>query len=323
MRRPLRIAITTGDQDGIGTEVVAKALAHLKPQAGVQFFLWRSPQCPNAHLRKIDSQFKRLTVATWPEALRIPFRSHKEILDINSLLPPAQWVEISAKAALFGNLDALATAPLSKISIQQAGFKDIGHTDILKRVTRAENVFMAFFGARFHVVLATGHLPIKKISEALTADCLEKAIRAANEIRPLLGKSQMKRPVAVLGLNPHAGEGGLIGEEEARVIIPTIENLRKSGIAIVGPLVPDAALFKANWTAYSVFVAIYHDQGLIPFKMIHGQSSGVHVTLGLPFVRTSVDHGTAKSLFGKNKANAASMKEALEWAIRLSKERVS
>jgi 4-hydroxythreonine-4-phosphate dehydrogenase len=307
----------------VGSEVVAKALARLKPRRGVQLFLWRSPKCPTKHLRLIDSQFKRTTVSSWHEAMRIPFTKSKELIDINSVLPAAQWVELSAKAAMMGNLDGIATAPLSKTSIQQAGLQDIGHTDILKRISRSAHVHMGFVGSKFSVVLATGHIPIQTVSEQLTRERIEAAIRSAQELRSILPKSVGKLPLALIGLNPHAGETGLIGHEEQDVLNPLLEKLKAGGVDIDGPLVPDAAFLKPNWTRYSVYVSCYHDQALIPFKMIHGQTSGVHITLGLPFVRTSVDHGTAKSLFGLNKANASSMIEAIDWAIRLCQERMT
>jgi 4-hydroxythreonine-4-phosphate dehydrogenase len=316
---PLRIAITTGDADGIGTEVAAKALAKLRPKAEVSFYLWRSARCPKSHLILIDRSFKRVTVNSWPEALKVPLDSPKILVDINSNLPPPMWVEITAKASFFGHIDAMATAPLSKTAIAAAGMKDIGHTDILKRVTQSKNLFMAFVGDKFNVVLASGHLAIQDVPKNLTSERLELAIRAAAELKVLLPKSFSAKPIAVLGLNPHAGEEGMIGKEEQEIHIPIIAKLAKAGTKVDGPLVPDAAFFPVNWKKYSVFVASYHDQGLIPFKMIHGQESGVHITMGLPFVRTSVDHGTAKDLFGKNKADASSMRLAIEWAIRLGR----
>ena len=148
-----------------------------------------------------------------------------------------------------------------------------------------------------------------------------KAVRAADELRKVLDKKQMSRPIAILGLNPHAGEQGLIGSVENRIHAKVLETAAEEKLNVDGPLVPDAAFFPKNWSKYSVFVANYHDQGLIPFKMTHGQESGVQVTMGLPFVRTSVDHGTAKDIFGKNKADPRSMLQALEWAIRLKKNK--
>ncbi len=323
MKKPLRIAITTGDVDGIGTEVAAKALARIKPRAGVAYYLWRSPRTPARHLSIIDRHFRRSTVTSWPEALKAPIESPKTIIDINSNLPPPIWVEMTAQASHFGHIDAMATAPLSKTAIVSAGLRDIGHTDILKRLTGVESLFMGFIGDKFNVLLATGHLPISGVASRVSAATLEKAIRAADDLRRLLDKKRATRSLAVLGLNPHAGEEGLIGDEEKGVHRPVIAKLRKTGFKIEGPLAPDAAYFPANWKEYSVYVANYHDQGLIPFKMIHGQESGVHITMGLPFVRTSVDHGTAKDIFGKDKADESSMRLAVEWAVKLAKARAS
>jgi 4-hydroxythreonine-4-phosphate dehydrogenase len=317
VKKPLRIAITTGDVDGIGTEITSKALAKLKPQMGVGFFLWRSPRCPPKHLHLIDRSFKRITVNSWPEALKVTPASHKEIVDINSNLPAPIWVETTAQAGQFGHIDAMVTAPLSKTSIVAAGLEDIGHTDILKRVSKSKELFMGFIGGKFNVLLVTGHIPISSISTHLTQSRLENAILAADQMRRVLEKKRVNKPLGLLGLNPHAGENGLIGSEEIKVHKSALNFALDRKINLEGPLVPDAAFFEKNWSSYSVFIANYHDQGLIPFKMIHGQESGIHLTMGLPFVRTSVDHGTAKDLYGKNKADASSMTLAIEWAIRL------
>lgn len=314
---PIRIALTTGDADGIGTEVTAKALAKLKPRAGVHFFLWRSPRCPSKHLSLIDRHFKRVTVNSWPEALKVTSTSHRQLIDINSNLPPPVWVETSAQASHFGHIEGMVTAPLSKTAIAAAGLKDVGHTGIFQRVTRTQDVFMGFIGDKFNVLLATGHIAIPQVSAELTPQCLGRALLAADQLRQVLDKKLASRPLGLLALNPHAGEEGIISSVENTVHIAAMEAARERGLKVKGPLVPDAAFFKANWTRYSVFVANYHDQGLIPFKMIHGQESGIHVSMGLPFVRTSVDHGTAKDIFGQNKADARSMRLAIDWAIKL------
>ena len=319
MKTPLRIAITTGDPDGIGTEITAKALAKLKPQTGVTFFLWRSPRMSKRDLALIDRSFKRITVNTWADALKAQPSSHKEIVDINSNLAAPLWVEQSAQASHFGHIDAMVTAPLSKTAIHAAGMADMGHTGILKRVSKTKELFMGFIGDHFNVLLATGHLPINEVTETLTESRLMKAVRAADEMRKVLDKKQRTRPIALVGLNPHAGEQGLIGHVEEKIHAKVLAAAAEEKINVEGPLVPDAAFFQKNWDKYSVFVANYHDQGLIPFKMTHGQESGVQVTMGLPFVRTSVDHGTAKDIFGKNKADPRSMLQALEWAIRLKR----
>ena len=318
MKTPLRIAITTGDPDGIGTEITAKSLAKLKSRPDVTYYMWRSPKTPKQHLHLIDRAFKRITVNTWPEALQVKIKSPKELVDISSNLPAPIWVETTAQAAHFGHLDAMVTAPISKTAIKAAGLEDMGHTGILKRVSRSKELFMGFIGDEFNVLLATEHLPISEVTEALTSTRLEKALVAADQLRAVLSKKISARPLALLGLNPHAGEEGMIGASELKVHSKALEFAAEKKIAVEGPLVPDAAFFRKNWKKYSVFVANYHDQGLIPFKMIHGQESGIHVTMGLPFVRTSVDHGTAKDIFGQNKADPRSMTQALQWAIRLS-----
>ena len=257
---------------------------------------------------------------SWPEALKATVSSHKEIIDVSTHLPPPIWVEMTAQASHFGHISGMVTAPLSKTAIASAGLSDIGHTDILKRVSRTKELFMGFIGDHFNVLLATGHISVEEIHEQLTSARLEKAIRAANRLRLVLNKKQASHPIGLLGLNPHAGEEGLIGPTEKKIHYPLVEKMRAEGFKIDGPLVPDAAFFPKAWPTYSVYVANYHDQGLIPFKMIHGQESGIHITMGLPFVRTSVDHGTAKDIFGKNEANPQSMTLALEWAIQLCRE---
>jgi 4-hydroxythreonine-4-phosphate dehydrogenase len=243
-------------------------------------------------------------------------------VDISSNLPPPLWVETTAQAAHFGHIDGMATAPLSKTAVSSAGLQDLGHTGILKRITKSKDLFMGFIGDHFSVVLATGHVPIERIATELTANRLTAAVKAAEHLRQVLAMEKSLRtanyPLALLGLNPHAGESGLIGSTEKDIHCPVLSAVRESGIEVEGPLVPDAAFFKTNWKKYSVFIANYHDQGLIPFKMIHGQESGIHITLGLPFIRTSVDHGTAKDIFGTGKADPSSMRLAIEWALKLA-----
>lgn len=316
----LHVAITSGDHDGIGTEVVTKALRQLGPQKGVQFYLWRSPACPKEDLRRVDAKFNRVVVTGWPEALKERADRPKTLIDINSPMPPAKWVETAANAALFGKIDAIATGPLSKTSIVESGFRELGHTEILQKVSKVPRVHMAFLGNQFNVLLATGHKPLKEVSKELSPDVIDSALRQALELRTRLPRGLRSKPIALLGLNPHAGEKNLIGDEESRILTPTVALFRQAGHPVEGPLVPDAAFLPHEVKNYSVFVCCYHDQGLIPFKMAHGPK-GVHLSMGLPFVRTSVDHGTAKDLFGRNKADPASMVEAIRWAIKLAQNR--
>lgn len=311
-----KVVVTTGDTDGIGLEVAAKALNILGPQKNVQIILWRSENADSKFLKILDKKWTRITVDSFAEALKIqgPY-----LVDIESDLAPAEWVEISAKACLTKKVQAIATAPLSKTSIKAAGFKDLGHTDILKRISKSKNVNMGFVGDKFNVVLATGHSSILDVPKKLNLKTVASSLWNANELRKKLPQAQKNKPIAILGLNPHAGEEGLIGKEELKLFPQLLAFARTNNIPVVGPLVPDAAFLKTNWDKYSLYLTLYHDQGLIPFKMIHGQDSGVHITLGIPFVRTSVDHGTAKDIFGKNKANPSSMMDSIQWAIKLAR----
>src|ERR1017187_4589554 len=281
MLRPLRIGITSGDSTGIGPEVVAKALRRIGPKKNIQFILWRNAQFPKRDLTRLKKSFKLVTVRTWAEALQNIPRSPKEILDICGAGSPAFWVEEAAKACCFGHIDAMATAPLAKPTIKASGFNDIGHTDILKRVAKVNHAYMTFLGEKFNVMLASGHLPLKDVSKNLTVENLTAAVEAAQSFVKLLakvgGKRPKRRPIGVLALNPHAGDSGLIGSEENTLIIPTLEALHKEDAPLEGPLVPDSAFTAANWARYSLYLALYHDQGLGPFKAVHGQN-GVHIT---------------------------------------------
>lgn len=315
-----RVAVTTGDIDGIGYEVSAKALAKLGPQKGCHFFVFVSPRSEFRHRDLLRKKFSIVTFTDLAAALRFSNSNTNtgyliEILSNNS---PALWVETAAKNCLNKNFHSLVTAPLSKQEIKLAGFSDLGHTDILKRLSKKKNAFMTFVGDRFNVLLVSGHQPVKQVESKLSRSLIREALENALSARSFLPKSQQEKPLAVLGLNPHAGDQGMIGQFDGKTLKPLLKTYSSS--KVVGPLVPDVAYLPENWSKYSFYIAQYHDQGLIPFKMIHGFDSGVHLTLGLPLRRTSVDHGTAKDIFGKNRANPHSMIEALRWGVRLAQK---
>lgn len=320
MSRRFLIAITTGDHDGIGLEVATKALNSLGPKSQFHFVLFRSTRAQAADLGRLDQKFQRKTFANITEALKHSLTSRNQIYDIAADTSPAAWVETAARFCKTGAFHAMSTGPLSKTAIREAGLKDMGHTGILKRVAGTKQVYMGFYGTQFSVVLATGHVPVNGISESLTKERLKGAILAGRTLEPLLKKGLLGKPVGLLGLNPHAGEQGLIGQEEASIHSSVIRELEQQ-IPVAGPLVPDAAFSQESWNKFRYYVANYHDQGLIPFKMVHGPLGGVHLTLGLPFLRTSVDHGTAKDIFGRNRANAKSMMAAIEAALFLVKKK--
>lgn len=320
-----QLILTSGDIDGIGFEITSKALRLFKNKKSARLFLCRSSKTPKSHqnkyLQQIDQNFQRVTFSDWAAALEYTENQKSgELIDLVLEESPALWVERAAQLCRKKTFSGMVTAPLSKTEIHRAGLKDMGHTGILSRVSRRKNLFMAFLGEHFNVLLATGHIPLKDVSKQLTGAQLQKAIEAADGLNQLL--SGRAKPMGLVGLNPHAGEDGLIGIEEKRIFQKTILKVRANKQVIEGPLVPDAAFLKSQWKKYSFYICPYHDLGLVAFKSHHGHS-GVHVTAGLDFVRTSVDHGTATDLFGKDKANPSSMIEAIDWAVHLSQKKIA
>ena len=301
--------------------MASKALSRVRSNKGIQFYLWTGRTKNSADLKRIDRYFKRKTVSSWPEAMQTPPDYYKSIIHIESRQSPALWVETMAKAGHSGSIDALVTAPLSKTEIRRSGLKDNGHTGILKRVTKTPDVFMSFLGKQMNVTLATGHVSIKKAYDHLTKEKLVAASVLTNTLVQKLSNRDRLKPIALVGCNPHAGEDGIIDKKESLVYNPAIKSLRQKKIRIEGPLVPDVCFQKSELKKYSFYVASYHDQGLIPFKILHGTNEGVQYSLGLPFIRTSVDHGTAKDIFGLNKANYGSMESAINLAIKLLKNK--
>lgn len=330
-----RFGLTTGDQDGVGPEVCYKALAALesKPNCSVEIFVFRSASRASSwykpFLKKHPSALQiEVGAATFSKTLFTKNNleitaDHKpgqiRVIEIISEASPAMWVKWCAELCAKDELQGIITGPLSKTEIRKAGFSAIGHTEILQKATRTKPAYMGFLGSKFNVVLGSGHIPAKRAGQQFL-NFFDSAYQAAQQLRNLLPAPQGLLPIAVLGINPHASEEGLIGTEDLQ-LIKKISSLRKRGHAVVGPLVPDVAFRPENWKKFSVFLASGHDQGLIPFKMVHGFDEGIHLTLGLPILRTSVDHGTAKDLFGKNRALAGSMKSALEFCLQAACER--
>ncbi|MBX9767448.1 MAG: 4-hydroxythreonine-4-phosphate dehydrogenase PdxA, partial [Bdellovibrionales bacterium] len=201
-----RIGITTGDTDGIGLEVSLKALRRIGPVSGVQFVLWKSSASQKTETKKLEGKFSVRRVSSWPEALNHIPSSAKDLIEIRTPTPEASWVEQCAKACSFGHLNAMVTAPLSKTAIKKSGMSDLGHTDILKRVSGTKTAYMGFVGSEFSLVLATGHIPLSQVAGALSPPLLLGALRAAEELRSLVASKKSGFPLGLVGLNPHAGE---------------------------------------------------------------------------------------------------------------------
>lgn len=221
----------------------------------------------------------------------------------------------AARDALAGRIDAVATAPISKLAWARAGLRWRGHTELLAELTGAGEVRMMFHAERLSVVLATVHVPLSDVPGLLTRGRLETTIALAHAELPRFGAARPR--LALAGLNPHAGEDGLIGGEERKVFAPAVASCRSRGIDVSGPIPADAVFRRAAAGEFDAVVACYHDQGLVPVKLI-AFGKAVNVTLGLPIVRTSVDHGTGFDIAGQGVADPSAMIAAVRLAARLA-----
>ena len=225
------------------------------------------------------------------------------------------YITEAARLCITGEAAAMATAPINKEALNRAGHKYPGHTELLAELTGTGDFVMMLAGDRLRVTLVTIHEALKNVPQLVTFDKVLSTIRITHRD---VDRYFRKNPrIAVLALNPHCGEGGLFGDEEERVIKPAVEAARREGINCVGPLSADTLFHFAVEGGYDAVVCMYHDQGLIPLKLLHFED-GVNVTLGLPIIRTSVDHGTAYDLAGSGKASDASMAAAIRMAAEMA-----
>ncbi|MDG2307988.1 MAG: 4-hydroxythreonine-4-phosphate dehydrogenase PdxA [Candidatus Binatia bacterium] len=330
------LAITLGDPAGIGPEVALRALVaprRLKARA----LLVGDVAATQACIRRLKSPL-RVVPMSLEDVVRegVPSGSSVALVPpgVKSPLPPLratqrrpgkpgragakvafEAIRTSVHLAKLGVVGALCTAPVSKEWFARAGVARTGHTEILGKECGVDDVRMMMAVDDLRVVLATIHLPLRGVARALDVDGIADTIEmTAEHLRRWWG---IRRPrIAVAALNPHAGDGGIYGDEEARIIAPALRRARRRGIAATGPY-PADTLFSALGPPADAIIAMYHDQGLVPIKQrdVH---RAVNVTLGLPFVRTSPDHGTAYDLAGKGRADPSSMRAALELALELA-----
>ena len=227
-------------------------------------------------------------------------------------------IEAAIKLALAGEIDAVVTAPLNKEALNLAGYHYSGHTEILAHLCGVKDVGMMLVARNLRVAHVTTHVSLRRAIDLVTRERVLTVLRMANEA--IRGMGIAAPHLAVAGLNPHAGEGGLFGDEEIKEIVPAIEAARAEGIKITGPLPPDTAFLRTLNGQFDGALAMYHDQGHIPVKMAAFEE-GVNVTLGLPIIRTSVDHGTVFGKAGKGTASPRSLIEAIKLAVRMSLNR--
>src|SRR5689334_12440637 len=286
-----RIAITVGDPSGIGPEVAAKAAADARVLAACEPVVYAPPDAARFAPGVLSAEAGRA-------AYDVIVRAVGDAMD--------------------GTVQAVATAPVNKEAFRLAGLPWAGHTDLLAHLTGAKRVAMMFYSERLIVVLATVHMPLADVPSALTEERMRTTIALTAESVPRFTKVPPR--IAVAGLNPHAGEHGMFGSEEERAIVPAIAACRARGIDVSGPFPADTVFVRATRGEFDVVVACYHDQGLIPVKLI-AFGEAVNVTLGLPIIRTSVDHGTAFDIAGKGVADPESMITAVLLAARLAVHR--
>jgi 4-hydroxythreonine-4-phosphate dehydrogenase len=325
------LGISLGDVTGVGPEVALKAIASEAAADTTKYLLIGE--------EKIVSRLNQHLSVGLPLKTFSSYRDGGRFFVANSLgdslpenmapgAPPAahasvSWLREAAGRCLRGELDALITAPVNKESIIRAGHPFVGQTEFLSELAGARRTAMMLLGTDEHgrwlrVALATVHIAIKAVPEKLTAEKVLLAIELAAQSCRDLGLSRAK--VAVCGLNPHAGEGGHFGDEEIKTITPTVAAARAKGLDVAGPLSGDTVFHYALKGDFDAVVAMYHDQGLAPLKAV-AFDSGINWTLGLPFIRTSPDHGTAYDIAGKGIANPGSMIAAIRLAKQLARNR--
>lgn len=309
-----RILITMGDPSGVGPEVIIKALSDRRiPGLGrITVVGDRSVIDKVKKILRVKSDFSLLDLSNVPSK-NFSFGRSDPAHGAASM----EYIDRAIELIKKGEADALVTAPLNKGAVRSAGFEHFeGHTEYLAAKTNTKDYAMMFVGKRLKIALVTRHVAVKDIAGRLTVESVYRTIMLTAEgLRKFFGVKDPR--IAVAGLNPHAGEGGLFGDEEARIISPAIKKAGASVKNLYGPLVPDAVFHEAFDGKFDAVVAMYHDQALAPFKLLYFKD-GVNLTLGLPFIRTSPDHGTAFDIAGKGIADPASMKEAVILASRLS-----
>jgi len=324
----LRIAISLGDVTGIGPEVTLKALAGQVQSDDASFVLIGDVEHTLALNHKLGLQLPLGARGVGKGPVRIEvFNPLQKALPREMPAGAAEaaraavaWVREGAEGCVRHEFDALVTAPVNKESIIRAEIKFVGQTELLSEIAGTDRTAMMLLGQDdrgrwLRVALATTHVPLKLVSEHLTVKRIETVIELAAQACRQLGLARAR--VGVCGLNPHGGEGGAIGTEELTIIGPAVAAVRQRQIDSIGPLSADALFHYAYRGDYDAVVAMYHDQGLAPLKLVAFER-GVNWTLGLPFIRTSPDHGTAYDIAGKNKANPSSMEAAILLAKQLA-----
>lgn len=335
MRKPI-VGITVGDFNGVGPEVVLKAVRHSSVRAACVPLLIGPPVAFEYYARILGYRFQAEPVTPLTVGTRRPARGATEVLCSSEIIrgsirpgkvsslagrAAARAIEEGVRLALSGTIAALVTAPVSKRALHAAGYEYPGQTEFLRALSRSRHVCMMLVCARLRVGLATTHCALKDVPGLLSRNLLKEQIAVLHDA--LRRDWRVRSPrIAVLALNPHAGESGDLGTEERRILIPAVRMLRDRGVDCQGPFPADGFFARYRAAEWDAVMAMYHDQGLVPLKLL-ARGSAVNVTAGLPIIRTSPGHGTAMDIAGKGCARDTAMVSAILTAAMIARKRAA
>lgn len=307
------IGITLGDVNGVGPEILVKALGSEELARHCHPVIYGSEAVLEAAAAAMGAEWPRSVDVRNQGNHNPAYRPGKMTAEAGAAA--MAWVEAAVRDAVSGKISGIATCPISKEGIRAAGYPQMGHTDFIAEQTGTKHYCMSLFAGPMRAIHATGHMPLREALERLNVETVVVAVELAYEALRRIG---MDRPrIAVAGLNPHAGENRLLGDEDLDIVAPAVSVCTEKGIDCSGPHPPDTVFWRMQRGDFDMVVALYHDQGHIPMKLI-AMDYGVNVTLGIPIVRTSVDHGTAYDIAGKNLASERSLVEAVILAANLA-----
>ncbi|MCS7263302.1 MAG: 4-hydroxythreonine-4-phosphate dehydrogenase PdxA [Armatimonadetes bacterium] len=323
-----RIVITMGDPAGIGPEVIVKALSDENLRRSARFIIVGNAEVFARALELTKSPLQLTCVSRFDDpALQPNAVNILDTVEVNLRKLPfgkpsteggktaAKAIEIATKMVLNSEADALVTAPISKQALQMAGIPYTGHTEFLAALCNVSETRLMLVCDELKVVHATGHMSLRDAIVAITPERIVRTVELSLPVMRWLGFEKPK--IAIASLNPHAGEGGMFGDEDERIVRLAVERLQASGHEVYGPIPADSVFWRARNSEFDLVVALYHDQGHIPVKVL-AFDKGVNVTVGLPIIRTSPDHGVAFDIAWQNKAKATSMKAAIDLAVQMA-----
>lgn len=328
--KPL-LALTMGDAAGSGPEIITKALAIPEIRTICRPVVIGDAATMQAALKITGAPGNIRSIKKLPEAM---FQEDTiEVIDLHNIqlerltrgcvdtmagAAAYQYIKLATNMVLSGECDAIVTSAINKEALNNAGYHYNGHTELLAELCGVPSVAMMLVSGNLRVSHVTTHVSLRRAIELVRPERILTVLKLTQEALPSMGVDKPR--IAIAGLNPHSGEGGLFGDEEAQYIVPAVESARKQGINVTGPLPPDSVFFRTAGGQFDAALAMYHDQGHIAVKML-GITEGVNVTLGLPIIRTSVDHGTVFGKAGKGTADATSLVQSIKLAVVMSLKR--